>query len=298
MRSFKAFFALGALCAAILGPTVVLADPCEGGHYEYDHGECYDKSGSTTGDMLKMYDDGDRLQQSIVDRSRSSFGRAPSLGASENRSPLGSREQFRAFALAAIRAQTFTIWSDSPAIGDLTQNVPAAERGRARQTMRKLLRDYRAYVAAHGFPPNVFATGFYFSMVAAYLAYGDRWSAPELAGQTWYGQAFNLASVAAVRSADRTNLQRLNDDLALTGSTLLLVANEARAHHDAAQLARVRKQALDFLIGFHRLDPRTTRLDDTACLSSRWMMAGSCDDFKFVITNGKAGHFALPAFRH
>jgi len=53
----------------------------------------------------------------------------------------------------------------------------------ARAVVRRVLRDYRAYVGAQGFPPNVFATGYYFSMVAAYLAYGDRWNAAECGHQ-------------------------------------------------------------------------------------------------------------------
>lgn len=60
MRSLPAISSFAVLCASLALPQTVSADSCEGSHYTYDHGECYDRTGSTTHDMLKMYDDSDR----------------------------------------------------------------------------------------------------------------------------------------------------------------------------------------------------------------------------------------------
>ncbi len=97
----------------------------------------------------------------------------------------------------------------------------------------------------------------------------------------------------AIARLSNAGLGRLNDDLALTGGTLLYVATEARAHHDSAALAPVRRQALQFLVGFHHVDPRRTSLDDTFCLANAALIAGTCDQMKFVVTDGKVGRNPL-----
>lgn len=258
-------------------------------HYEYDHGDCYDKAGNTTGDMLRMYDDSDRLQQGTIARSRPSMpgfsGGGGAIGL-----PPSAYERWVSMTTSAVRLLTFTPHANSPAIDDLTHGVPPAYRARARGIMRDLLRDYRTYVASRGFAPNLLSTAYFISLVSAYTVYdGDRWSASTLANQTLFALTLNLAGRPEVAHANNATLQRLNDDLALTGGTLLYVAGEARAHHDSAALARIRGQALGFLVRFHHLDPRRTRLDDTYCLAMASMLVVSCAESKWLATAGKVG---------
>ncbi len=163
--------------------------------------------------------------------------------------------------------------------------------------MRKLLRDYRAYVTGQGYPPNLMATGYFFSIVAAYSAFdGDHWSANDLATQTFTGLMVQLASRPALAHMNNATLARINDDLALTGATLLYVASEARAQHDGAALARIRRQARAFLVTYHHLDPQRTRLDDTYCMANAWILTAPCNESKWIATGGKVGQnpFQLP----
>lgn len=295
MRRFGTIWSIGALCALLAWPIATFASPCEGGHYEVDHGECYDMSGDTTSAMLKMYDDGDRLQQGIIDRSRPSV--APYRSGGDGRGvglPPEMRDSMHALFRSANHILTFAPRPDSIAVDDLTATVPAAKRARARSVMRAMLRDYRSFVASAGLGPNVASTGDFFSLVGAFFAYdGDRFTTRDLAVGTWTGMTIGLAALPALRAASNPSLQRLNDDLALTGATMMFVAEEARAHYDRVALARVRKQALAFLIGCHRVDPRTMRLDDTVGLANRWFSGlSSCEAMKYFISNGRVGSIA------
>ncbi|GAC1306912.1 MAG: hypothetical protein NVSMB21_10250 [Vulcanimicrobiaceae bacterium] len=286
--------ALVALAASLV-PSATRADPCEGGHYEYDHGECYDRSGDTTGDMLKMYDAGDRLQQGIIDRSRSIVGGAPAPFAGGRMGlPASTRDAMFKLEISAFHALSFRPRATSGAIDDLTRSVPAASRGRARGMMRELLRTYRTTILKARLLPDVLTTGYLYSIVAAFATYdGDRWSSPDIAMTTWWELTVDLASMPAMARMENEDLQRVNDDLALTGATMLLLAADARARHDRAALARVRKRALDFLIGYHRIDPRKTRLDDLLCVANHMGMVGTCDEMKFFVTGGRVGSFEL-----
>jgi len=280
---------------ALSFPSPALADPCASGHYEYDHGECYDKSGSTTSTMIEMYDSGDHLQQTMIDRGRGlGMGNVVGAGGSAPRLPESERQRMMALGFASIRALTSTPTGDAATIAALTRRLPARDRARGRVVMRRLLSDYRVFVTSLGFPANVFSTASLVSAVFAYNAYdGDRWSAPEIARQTWIGSTIAIATQPAMQAKSKAELERFNDTLALIGATLFLGAVEARAEHDTVALARIRDQARRFLINFHRIDPSKTRLDDLVCVVSPFGATGPCEELKWFMSGGKVGRFSL-----
>lgn len=233
MRLFRTISAVGVLCVALVAlvaPGAVLAAPCDGSHYEFDHGECYDKTGSTTSDMMKMYDDGDRLQQGIITRSQARLSTPGGLGASRGVGlPTSARDALRATGVAAYRILSFTPSTTSIAVDDLTRTVPRAERARARRVMSQLYRDYRSYVASIGLPPSVLTTGYYFGLACAYVVFdGDRFSVPDLATGTWWGIALSITRGASARTTiSRSSVRRSSSSRTTRGRIATLRGSRA-----------------------------------------------------------------------
>ena len=294
MRSFRTLSTLAVLSAALLLVRgTAAADPCAGSHYEYDHGECYDKAGSTVDDMLHMYSEGDKLQAGMIDRSRSASGAGARAAP---RLPESARATMQAIGVAAVRAMSFTPQATSPAIADFVNFMPQHDRPHARKLFGTLLHDYRETTDKEGYSPYVASTGPFFALVAAYRVFGDGWSAPTLAQQTWMGMTINLARLPGIATLSDTDLQHLSDHFALAGGALFYAAREAALEGDRKALARVRTAARSFLITKFKVDPLRSPLDDSYCSANAAMLTASCDTMKFIMTQGRAGHnpFKLP----
>lgn len=294
MLTIRAISTAVAMYVAILFPALALADPCEGSHYEYDHGECYDKTGSTTGDILEMYRQSDRLQEGMANRERSY---TTSSGRGAARLPDGARGKLIALGQAAVRTLEFTPTPTSTAVEEFARVVSQRERPGRRRLLQAMLHEYRKGIAASGLSPNVASTGYFFSLVAAYLVYnGERWTTTDLARGTWMGITLHIASDPTIANYSNAEMQHFSDHYALVGAGLVYMASEARAKHDAAGLREARAAALTFLRTIHRVDPRETPLDDTYCIANAAFLTTSCDMTKFILTQGHAGHnpFALP----
>ena len=164
--------AFAILVASSAAPPVAAGECAGMVHYEYDGGECIDKSGDTTDVLIRSGNESYRMGLQQIDRSRPGFGAGAGGGGATARGP--SRELYR----AAGKLLVFKIHGRSLAPERVTAQSSLKDPARRRRLLefyRNVVDDWQRNAHAYGFEPRSLPAARLYFVESAFHALDGRW---------------------------------------------------------------------------------------------------------------------------
>ena len=273
MLPCRAFaFAFGLTIATLATSPLLAENACEGmSHYEYDYGECYDKSSDFNSVMEKAYDDSYHDQREMLQSSKRFMG--------------GGGGGRHAIVLKAPSAKLLFF------TGGHSSLVPAqyAKTERDPKEWRKLERMYASLIplyereiAATGLPSHFLPAARWYFVRAAYVVYnGDRPSDATSSNVLVHELAY-LMTRAPILEANDAAKQFAYERYAVTGEAFALADGYAKREHRRDVVQTLRQLAQKSLIADLGVDPAHVKIDQIPCLIQRIPGMSCAQDLQFL----------------
>ncbi len=266
------------LTAALCGeaPVPASAGECSGMlHYEYDGGQCIDKSGSTSDAMSHMWDESYRANRAILDRSRM-FGMGGTTGVRVPQIRIPTPAEQKAIAT------TFAVRLKQPSdeASRFVERLGLRDARRRHDTKMFLLdglREFDDFGARNGYGRRNVSGARAFFLRTAYFVYDGDHVADATAAAVLNGLlTATMAMHTSIPSASDVYKRHLYDRYVINAIALQTGWSVGTQNHQTRVLANARSAARRLIAADTGFDPATTRIDQLPCAVSP-LPGVSCD---------------------